>query len=77
MIIESHNWLISTNESSMPILPEQLINLYIQIALSCVEFVLLIPTLYAAYKVVADFGWLVYKKLGSSIELQRRYLLHW
>ncbi|CAO3642893.1 unnamed protein product [Mucor hiemalis] len=75
MIIESHNWLISTNVSSMPILPEQLINLYIQIALSCVEFVLLIPTLYAAYKVVADFGWLVYKKLGSSIELQRMYTI--
>lgn len=72
MIVESHNWLTATNLSNAPVLHEQLVNLYIQITLSCVEFILLIPTLYTAHKVVKDFGWLVYKKIGSSIELQSK-----
>jgi hypothetical protein len=70
MIVESVHWLGAIVGATESILQLQKINLYIQISLSCVEFVLLIPTLYTAYKVIKDFGWLVYKKLGSSIELQ-------
>jgi hypothetical protein len=70
MIVESVRWLGAIVGATDKVLKLQKVNLYIQISLCCVEFVLLIPTVYTAYKVIKDFGWLVYKKLGSSIELQ-------
>jgi hypothetical protein len=52
--------------------PEKLIfiNIVLQIAFSAVLFIFSIPTLWFAYKVKKDFGWGVYKKIGSSLKLQ-------
>lgn len=70
MIFESIRWLKITEGATESVTKLKHINLYFQISLCCIEFLLLIPTLYTAYKVIKDFGWLVYKKLGSSIALQ-------
>ncbi|GAA5806771.1 hypothetical protein MFLAVUS_000119 [Mucor flavus] len=73
MIVGSVRWLSIVDGVTKEIVHLKQVNLYIQIALCCVEFLLMIPTLYTAYKVIKEFGWQVYKKIGSSIELQKMY----
>ncbi|KAI9273435.1 hypothetical protein EDC94DRAFT_194606 [Helicostylum pulchrum] len=73
MIVGSVRWLSIVDGATTEVVHLKQVNLYIQIALCCVEFLLMIPTLYTAYKVIKEFGWQVYKKIGSSIELQKMY----
>lgn len=51
--------------------PLKLENMYLQIVLTIVLFLLSIPVIYSAYKSVKVIGWQIYKRIGSSIELQR------
>lgn len=69
MIVGSVRWLSSSADGVAHL---KQVNLNIQIALCVVEFLLMIPTLFTAYKVIKDIGWQVYKKIGSSIELQSK-----
>lgn len=48
----------------------RLINQYLQIALSVAIFLLIFPTFWVANRITKDFGWDVYKKIGSSIKIQ-------
>lgn len=48
----------------------RLINQYLQIALSVIIFLFIFPTFWVANRVTKDFGWDVYKKIGSSIKIQ-------
>lgn len=79
MIIESIKW-IETDKilESNRFIPEWLeplkyTNLYLLIGLSCILFFIIPATFYAAVKVAKDFGWDVYKKIGSSITIQGNY----
>ncbi|GAA5796909.1 hypothetical protein HPULCUR_002287 [Helicostylum pulchrum] len=80
MIIESIKW-IETDKilESNRFIPEWLeplkyTNLYLLIGLSCILFFIIPATFYAAVKVAKDFGWDVYKKIGSSITIQEMYI---
>ncbi|KAG2236074.1 hypothetical protein INT48_006090 [Thamnidium elegans] len=46
-------------------------NLNLLIALSCISFLIIPATFYTAVKVAKDFGWDAYKKIGSSIKIQK------
>lgn len=87
MIIESLKWIqVSQTFEMDKLFPEELeplkyTNLYLLIALSCISFLAIPVTFYSAIKVAKDFGWDVYKKIGSSIKIQGKlyfsfYLLH-
>ncbi|KAI8375798.1 hypothetical protein BD560DRAFT_391930 [Blakeslea trispora] len=53
--------------------PLKLENMYLQIALTVVSAAFMVPIIISAYKVSKVIGWQVYKKIGSSIELQGMY----
>lgn len=87
MIIESTKWIKSDEQvkedEALPYGLETLkyTNLYLLIVLSCIAFLIVPVTFYSAVKVVKDYGWDVYKKIGSSIKIQGKlylsfYLLH-
>lgn len=77
MVAESVNWIKTT-----AIIPEQndpemqnlrLINQNLQITLGCIVLALIPFTFIVARKVTKDFGWDVYRKIGSSIKIQGIY----
>ncbi|GAA5806770.1 hypothetical protein MFLAVUS_000118 [Mucor flavus] len=80
MIIESIKWIKSdeqvTEAEALPYGLETLkyTNLYLLIVLSCIAFLIIPVTFYSAVKVVKDYGWDVYKKIGSSIKIQEMYI---
>ncbi|CAO3625549.1 unnamed protein product [Mucor fragilis] len=73
---KSVNWIKMMNsmENIYPISSDydklRLINQYLQIALSVIIFLFIFPTFWVANRVTKDFGWDVYKKIGSSIKIQ-------
>ncbi|KAI9273436.1 hypothetical protein EDC94DRAFT_580398 [Helicostylum pulchrum] len=80
MIIESTKWIKSDEQvTKMEALPDGLeplkyTNLYLLIVLSCIAFLIIPVTFYSAIKVAKDYGWDVYKKIGSSIKIQEMYI---
>jgi hypothetical protein len=60
--------VIEANDSEYNTL--RLINQYLQIALSVIIFLFIFPTFWVANRITKDFGWDVYKKIGSSIKIQ-------
>ncbi|OAD03703.1 hypothetical protein MUCCIDRAFT_163258 [Mucor lusitanicus CBS 277.49] len=76
LVAESVNWIKMMNsmEDIYPVSPRddnlRLINQYLQIALSVIIFLFIFPTFWVANRVTKDFGWDVYKKIGSSIKIQ-------
>lgn len=44
----------------------------LQIGLTVIFFIISVPVIIAAYKTSKIIGWQVYKKIGSSIELQSK-----
>ncbi|KAF1798728.1 hypothetical protein FB192DRAFT_1392983 [Mucor lusitanicus] len=84
LVAESVNWIKMMNsmEDIYPVSPRddnlRLINQYLQIALSVIIFLFIFPTFWVANRVTKDFGWDVYKKIGSSIKIQEMYIhLQW
>ncbi|KAI8638937.1 hypothetical protein BD408DRAFT_422326 [Parasitella parasitica] len=83
LVAESVNWIKVINNSRSAIEhPEynnlRLINQHLQIALSVSIFLLIFPTFWVANRITKDFGWDVYKKIGSSIKIQEMYIdLQW
>lgn len=77
MIVESVNWIKSTTETFHvvdPLFQElQKINQNLLIALGCIVFSTILPTYIVTRKLTKDFGWDVYKKIGSSIRIQSMY----
>ncbi|KAL9560102.1 hypothetical protein PS6_000436 [Mucor atramentarius] len=67
LIIESNKWIISKFDE----LKEE--NKNLQIALTSILFFLSVPVIISAYKTAKIIGWQVYKKIGSSIQLQNMY----
>ncbi|ORZ02977.1 hypothetical protein BCR43DRAFT_482506, partial [Syncephalastrum racemosum] len=45
-------------------------NLYLQIAMTIVVWLLVFPTTFVAYKLFKDFGWYVYRRIGPELRLQ-------
>ncbi|KAI9273438.1 hypothetical protein EDC94DRAFT_594881 [Helicostylum pulchrum] len=80
MVIEYIKWIEVDKELEMNnILPESVgvlkrTNLNLLIALSCILFLIIPATFYTAVKVAKDFGWDAYKKIGSSIKIQKMYV---
>ncbi|GAA5806768.1 hypothetical protein MFLAVUS_000116 [Mucor flavus] len=80
MVIEYIKWIEVDKELEMNnIFPEWVgvfkrINLNLLIALSCISFLVIPVTFYTAVKVAKDFGWDAYKKIGSSIKIQKMYV---
>jgi len=66
LIIESNKWITSNFDE----LKEE--NKNLQIALTSTLFFLSVPVIISAYKTAKIIGWQVYKKIGSSIQLQSR-----
>lgn len=52
--------------------PLKVENMYLHITLTVVFFVLSVPVIISAYKSSQVIGWQVYKRIGSSIELQSK-----
>ncbi|KAL9560103.1 hypothetical protein PS6_000437 [Mucor atramentarius] len=84
IMAKSVNWIKTMNrmEDIYTLFPEddklRLINQYLQIALSVIIFLFIFPTFWVANRVTKDFGWDVYKKIGSSIKIQEMYIhLQW
>ncbi|KAG2211429.1 hypothetical protein INT46_004717 [Mucor plumbeus] len=67
LIIESNKWITSKFEEL------KVENKNLQIALTSILFFLSVPVIISAYKTAKIIGWQVYKKIGSSIELQNMY----
>ncbi|KAL9556755.1 hypothetical protein MBANPS3_001736 [Mucor bainieri] len=67
LIIESNKWITSKFDE----LKEE--NKNLQIALTSILFFLSVPVIISAYKTAKIIGWQVYKKIGSSIQLQNMY----
>ncbi|KAI8080994.1 hypothetical protein BDF21DRAFT_418199 [Thamnidium elegans] len=80
MINESIKWIEVRNTlETNQILPDwldalKLINQNLFISLSCISFLIIPATFYSAVKVAKDFGWDAYKKIGSSIKIQKMYV---
>ncbi|KAI9344745.1 hypothetical protein BD770DRAFT_475783 [Pilaira anomala] len=79
MIVESVNWERSIKEITLidglkDIEQLRLISRNLLISLSCFLLVMIIPIFYITSKVAKDFGWDVYKKIGSSITIQKMYI---
>jgi hypothetical protein len=78
MVAESANWIRAVREIGNTSTEEdhlRVINQYLQIALAIVIFILTFPTIYIAHKVTKDLGWGVYKKIGSSLEIEGMCIL--
>jgi hypothetical protein len=45
------------------------------IACTCVAFASIAPNIWLTRKVVKEFGWGIYKKIGASMKLQSKFLL--
>lgn len=74
MVVESIKWkdylkLISAEKYIL--LAE--INRNILIVLGCVVLVIVPLTIITAKKATKDVGWDVYKKIGSSVDIQSKY----
>ncbi|KAK4515744.1 uncharacterized protein ATC70_010697 [Mucor velutinosus] len=67
LIIESNKWIASRFDE----LKEE--NKNLQIASTSILFFLSVPVITSAYKTAKIIGWQVYKKIGSSIQLQHMY----
>ncbi|KAG2211647.1 hypothetical protein INT47_008744, partial [Mucor saturninus] len=67
LIFESIKWLATDDN---PLKKE---NLHFQIGLTVAFFVLSVPVILSAYKSSKIIGWQVYRKIGSSIDLQNMY----
>ncbi|CEP11837.1 hypothetical protein [Parasitella parasitica] len=67
LVIESNKWITSKFEVL------KIENKNLQIALSTTLFLLSVPVIISAHKTAKIVGWQVYKKIGSSIELQNMY----
>ncbi|CAO3642408.1 unnamed protein product [Mucor hiemalis] len=67
LVVESRKWLMAKYN------PLKVENMYLHIALTVVFFVLSVPVIISAYKSSKVIGWQVYKRIGSSIELQNMY----
>ncbi|OAD03702.1 hypothetical protein MUCCIDRAFT_163257 [Mucor lusitanicus CBS 277.49] len=67
LIIESNKWITSQFDE----LKQE--NKNLQIALTSILFFLSVPVIVSAYKTAKIIGWQVYKKIGSSIQLQNMY----
>ncbi|OBZ87801.1 hypothetical protein A0J61_04150 [Choanephora cucurbitarum] len=63
LVFESSKWIIFYN-------PLKLENMHFQIALTVIFAVLTVPVILSAHKASKVIGWQVYKKIGSSIEMQ-------
>ncbi|KAI8368021.1 hypothetical protein EDC96DRAFT_506080 [Choanephora cucurbitarum] len=66
LVFESVKW----NTYYEPLKQE---NMHFQIALTVIFAVLTVPVIFSAHKSSKVIGWQVYKKIGSSIELQGMY----
>ncbi|KAI8891091.1 hypothetical protein K501DRAFT_281608 [Backusella circina FSU 941] len=49
------------------------INKKLAIACACVAFTFIAPNIWISRKVVKEFGWGIYKKIGASMKLQKMY----
>lgn len=67
LVVESRKWVLAMYD------PLKVENMYLHIALTVVFFVLSVPVIISAYKSSQVIGWQVYKRIGSSIELQNMY----
>lgn len=45
---------------------------YVEIVLSVMVGLYALLFLYLSYKVVKEFGWVIYKKIGADISIQRK-----
>jgi hypothetical protein len=46
------------------------------IACSCIAFASIAPNIWLTRKVVKEFGWGIYKKIGASMKLQSKLYLN-
>ncbi|KAI9344748.1 hypothetical protein BD770DRAFT_397419 [Pilaira anomala] len=67
LVVESQNWATLDFDTL------KVENLHLQIALTVILFILVIPVIIAAYKSSKIIGWQVYKKIGSSIQFKSIY----
>jgi hypothetical protein len=78
MVVESVNWIKSAINVEYPndfeLEKLRLINQNLQITLGCIVLALIPPTFFVARKVTKDFGWDVYRKIGSSIKIQGKVI---
>lgn len=75
MIAESVNWIRAMQETST-VTSDRLrsTGLTLQIVLASISFIVIVPTFLLARKVVKEFGWDVYKKIGSSLQIQGKQI---
>lgn len=78
MMAESMNWSKAMQVSMLSNkISDKLrsINFILQIILGSISLILIVPTFIVARKVTKDFGWDIYKKIGSSLEIQGTYYI--
>jgi hypothetical protein len=77
MMAESVNWMRAMQQPGVVTTPEndqlRYLNFILQIVLASISFVLIGPTFLVTRKVTKDFGWDVYRKIGSNLEIQAMY----
>ncbi|KAG2206131.1 hypothetical protein INT47_003780, partial [Mucor saturninus] len=77
-VVDGKRWLKTLTEiktkHSVPIITTPIqIAFYLEIALSIVVGLYAIVFAYLSYAVVKEFGWVIYKKIGADIAIQRMY----
>lgn len=49
------------------------LKLYLEIAMTSVVWLLVVPVTFVAYMVVKDCGWYVYRRIGPELRLQSKF----
>ncbi|CDH50353.1 hypothetical protein RO3G_11563 [Lichtheimia corymbifera JMRC:FSU:9682] len=74
-VMDARRWLSRLDQNyNFPIrLVPLRIALYLEIAMTVVQVVFALIFIYLSYAVVKEFGWVIYKKIGPDVVMQRMY----
>ena len=73
-VMDARRWLSRLDQNfNFPIrLVPLRIALYLEIAMTVVQVVFALIFMYLSYAVVKEFGWVIYKKIGPDVIMQRK-----
>lgn len=79
-VIDGKRWLTILNDikfrHSVPIITNPIqVAFFVEIALSIVVGLYALVFAFLSYKVVREFGWVIYKKIGADLSIQRKSLV--
>ncbi|KAI9299442.1 hypothetical protein BJ944DRAFT_172376 [Cunninghamella echinulata] len=73
-ISDSERWIEKLIDASISVSPLR-VALTVEIALTVLLALFAISFTFVSYKIMAEFGWVIYKKIGADIAIQKMYVI--